>query len=68
MGRIIQTFVKRVGDELLERSPDNYSVDFDKNKLALNEIIENGSLKCPSKRIRNRLAGYISRAVVLRSK
>ncbi|HIJ99290.1 TPA: 30S ribosomal protein S17e [archaeon] len=68
MGRIIQTFVKRVGDELLERSPDSYSIDFDKNKVAINEIIESGRLICPSKRIRNRLAGYVSRAVVLRSK
>ncbi len=56
MGRIRTTFVKGVAKKLLEAYPDKFGPDFDKNKLALNE------LKLVDEQFtRNKIAGYIVR-------
>ena len=59
MGRIQQTFVKRVAVELVENYPDNFSTNFDETKENLQKLIDEGVVDCPSKRIRNRLAGSL---------
>ncbi len=56
MGRIKSTAIKRLGDSLLLEYGDRFNADFENNKNALREI---SSIK--SKKIRNVLAGYITK-------
>lgn len=55
MGRVRSLYIKRAARELLERYPDKFSTDFDKNCSALDEL-----LKLESKSLRNRIAGYLT--------
>ncbi len=52
------SYIKTLGTELLAKQRDNFSSDFDENKqqLAASAVID-------SKRVRNRVAGYITRKV-----
>lgn len=56
MGRIKIIGIKTLGNDLLKQHGDKFSGDFDKNKKALESIKE-----IESKRVRNMLAGYITR-------
>jgi len=56
MGRIKIVAVKSMGDEIIKEHGKNFSEDFDSNKKALGEIKD-----IKSKKIRNIVAGYISR-------
>ena len=53
MGRIKSTLVKRTAKKLIEEK-DLFSTDFEKDKKILGRLM-------PSKSIRNKIAGYISR-------
>lgn len=55
MGRIKSKLVRRIGNQILEASPESFSKSFEQNKKSL------GSNTLPSKRIRNMVAGYLSR-------
>ena len=55
MGRIKSTLIKRTGKQLIENSPESFSSEFEQNKKALGNTM-------PSKRLRNMVAGYITRA------
>jgi small subunit ribosomal protein S17e len=52
------SYIKTIGTELLSKQRENFSGSFDENKaqLASSAVIE-------SKRVRNRIAGYITRKV-----
>ncbi|NMB79644.1 MAG: 30S ribosomal protein S17e [Methanomicrobiales archaeon] len=52
------SYIKTLGTELLNKQRDSFSNNFDENKQKLSEatVIE-------SKRVRNRIAGYITRKV-----
>jgi small subunit ribosomal protein S17e len=50
--------VKRMSNELLERYPDKFTIDFNKNK----ETIQNYA-QVRSKELRNKIAGYITAIV-----
>ncbi|HXX54906.1 MAG TPA: 30S ribosomal protein S17e [Methanoregula sp.] len=52
------SYIKTIGTELLAKQRDNFTGNFDENKkqLATSAVIE-------SKRVRNRVAGYITRKV-----
>ena len=52
------SYIKTLGTELLNKQPANFSNNFDENKqqLSTSAVIE-------SKRVRNRIAGYITRKV-----
>jgi small subunit ribosomal protein S17e len=52
------SYIKTLGTELLNKQPENFSNNFDENKqqLSTSAVIE-------SKRVRNRIAGYITRKV-----
>ncbi|MFH1450500.1 MAG: 30S ribosomal protein S17e [archaeon] len=63
MGRIRQKFIKRTGKALVERNPDKFKPEFSHNKKELQELINNGSLTSPSKLVRNKLAGYMTRKI-----
>ena len=58
MGRIKSTFVKSSANRIYEREKEEFSTDFEKNKQLVMEYAE-----IPSKRLRNSIAGYITRLV-----
>ena len=53
MGRIKSKLVKRTANTLL-KAENQFSISFEKNKKVLKDLM-------PSKKIRNQIAGYISR-------
>jgi len=53
MGRIKSTLIKRTA-RILEKEEDGFSEDFNRNKKMLGTTM-------PSKSVRNKIAGYISR-------
>ena len=57
MGRVRQTYIKRLAKDLVD-SDKEFSEDFDENKERLSETQEFNS-----KRLRNRVAGYIVRVI-----
>ncbi len=56
MGRIKTTLIKRKTQELLKLRGEEFSIDFDQNKKAMDK---NAEIK--SKKFRNIMAGYMSR-------
>jgi small subunit ribosomal protein S17e len=56
MGRVKSIAVKVLADELIKKHGNRFTIDFEKNKKVLNEV-----KKIQSKRVRNILAGYISK-------
>lgn len=60
MGRIKSKLVKRTGNLLLKEEND-FSEDFDSNKKILKDSM-------PSKKIRNKISGFITRKKKLETK
>ena len=58
MGRIKQTYLKRIANELLEKYKGDFGKDFQKNKGKVQEL---STVK--SKSIRNKIAGYITKVM-----
>lgn len=56
MGRIKITLVKSVGHRLINQSSDKFYPDYELNKKALKDVVT-----IPSKKLRNILAGYVTR-------
>ncbi len=56
MGRIRTAFIKKHAKEIVAKYFPILSEDFEKNKRILNIIAE-----FPSKKVRNKVAGYITR-------
>lgn len=56
MGRIKTQLVKRVTHKLMDEQGENFTTEFDKNKGLVNEYTD-----VQSKKIRNIIAGYITR-------
>ncbi|HWQ67912.1 MAG TPA: 30S ribosomal protein S17e [Methanospirillum sp.] len=52
------SYIKMIGTELLEFHKEKFSGSFDDNKKSVG-----ASTDIPSKRVRNRVAGYITRKV-----
>jgi small subunit ribosomal protein S17e len=52
------SYIKTMGNELLAKQRDNFSNNFDENKQQLGS-----SAVVESKRVRNRIAGYITRKI-----
>lgn len=55
MGRIKSTLIKRTSRKLIESSEESFTDKFQDNKKAL------GNTTLPSKKLRNKIAGYIGR-------
>lgn len=51
--------IKRVAKELVERFPDRFTTDFESNKKLVEEFTNLSSTK-----LRNRIAGYVTRLVL----
>lgn len=58
MGRVRQTYIKRLAKDLVSADEERFSDDFDENKEKLEEVAD-----FKSKKLRNRVAGYIVRVV-----
>lgn len=58
MGRVRPTYIKRLAKDLVEAEPEKFSEDFEENKQELKETKEFNS-----KKLRNRVAGYIVRVM-----
>jgi small subunit ribosomal protein S17e len=56
MGSVKSVSIKNMGDEMIREHGSKFSTDFEKNKVILNEIRE-----IKSSKIRNTLAGYITK-------
>lgn len=56
MGQIKTTYVKNLARDLVEKYPDKFTDSFEKNKKALEELVE-----LESKKVRNLIAGYLVR-------
>jgi small subunit ribosomal protein S17e len=52
------SYIKTMGTELLNKQRENFSNNFDENKQQLGS-----SAVIDSKRVRNRIAGYITRKI-----
>jgi small subunit ribosomal protein S17e len=55
MGRIRPTYIKRTARELLQRYPDKFSINYEQNRRALEELT-----LIQSRLLRNKVAGYIA--------
>jgi small subunit ribosomal protein S17e len=60
LGKVRIETVKRISRELLRRYPDRFTGQFESDKQAVNELVVT-----QSKRLRNRIAGYITRLKVV---
>lgn len=60
MGKVRTEHVKRIARELVERFPDKFTTDFENNKKVLESVAE-----IPTTKLRNKIAGYITRLMTL---
>ena len=60
MGKVRPEKVKKLARELIKRFPDKFNADFESNKQALDTVA-----KTSSTRLRNRIAGYVTRLVTI---
>lgn len=60
MGRVRTETVKKISRELVEKHPSKFTGDFEANKAVVNDLVD-----FRSKRLRNRIAGYVTRIVVV---
>jgi small subunit ribosomal protein S17e len=60
LGKVKTEQIKRIGKELMARYPDKFSSNFDDNKREV-ELLTQGT----TTRVRNQIAGYITRALSL---
>ncbi len=56
MGSIRQTYIKRVAIELVKRFPEQFTDDYEHNKQKVQELTN-----VRTSRLRNRIAGYVTR-------
>jgi len=59
MGNVRLTHVKLLSERLIKMHPDKFSVDFEKNKRILDEM-----MTFDSSMTRNKVAGYIGHSLV----
>ena len=60
MGKVRTDTVKRVSRELLKKYPERFTGEFESDKTAVNDLVIT-----QSKRLRNRIAGYVTRLKVV---
>lgn len=63
MGKVRSKLVKNTAEEVLKDFPERFSADFEKNKEAVTELLE-----FPSKRMRNKVAGFVTTLYKKKSK
>ncbi len=55
MGRVRPTYIKRVAIELVRTHPEKFTTDYNHNKLQVSALTD-----VRYKRMRNRIAGYVT--------
>ena len=60
LGKVKTEQIKRVGKELLARFPDKFTSNFDENKRLVDSLTQGTTT-----RVRNQIAGYITRKISL---
>ena len=60
MGKVRPEHVKRIAKELVQRFPDKFTTNFENNKRFVGEFTNLSSTK-----LRNRIAGYVTRLVAI---
>lgn len=60
LGKVKTEQIKRVGKILMERFPDKFTTKFDENKGLVDSLT-----KGTTTRVRNQIAGYITRTISL---
>ncbi len=63
MGKVRIAAVKKVSRELVERYPDKFSTNYEANKVALATLVD-----ARTKRLRNRIVGYVTRLKIVEGK
>ncbi len=63
LGNVKPAFVKRIALELIEKFPEEFTDDFEKNKMLVERLTT-----ISTKNLRNRVAGYITRLMEDRKK
>jgi small subunit ribosomal protein S17e len=63
MGRIKTRLVKAITQDLLEEYRDSFSTDYEENKLKIKNLID-----IKSKKLRNIIAGYLTRLIKAEAK
>jgi len=58
LGTVKPAYIKVIATELIKKYPDVFTKDFDENKHLVTQLTN-----ITSKKIRNRVAGYITRKV-----
>lgn len=58
MGRILHGKFRRIAEEILKKYEEFFTVDYHRNRKILEEIAD-----IPSKRLRNMIAGFITRKI-----
>ena len=61
MGKVRTILIKKVSKELINKYPNVFTIDFEKNKKLLDEYVE-----IDSKHLRNRISGYIVNLLKIR--
>jgi len=54
LGQVKNVFIKHLAKDLIEKYPDKFTKDFEKNKEELDKLI-----RLESKKVRNKVAGYL---------
>ena len=60
MGKVKTEQIKHLGKDLMARFPDKFNTNFDENKRTVDEVTEGATT-----RVRNKVAGYITRTKAL---
>ena len=63
VGKVRIAAVKKVSRELVERYPDKFSTNYEANKIALSTLVD-----ARTKRLRNRIVGYVTRLKIVEGK
>jgi small subunit ribosomal protein S17e len=60
LGKVKTEQIKKTGKELMTRFPNKFTTDFEENKKLVNVLTAGTTI-----RVRNKVAGYITRTVAL---
>jgi small subunit ribosomal protein S17e len=63
VGKVRIAAVKKVSRELVSRYPDKFSKNYEENKVALSTLVD-----ARTKRLRNRIVGYVTRLKIVEAK
>jgi len=63
LGNVKPAFIKKIALELIQKFPEEFTDDFEKNKVLVEKLTT-----IQTKNVRNRIAGYIARIMEDRKK